>query len=159
MIDGSTTTTSIPIPNQKNVLVPYNEDMVSNGQNIFFRTSKNRSILDLVDRDVAYGNYPPFKATEAIVITFNNVAFYNRPQKVKFQAILATNYKKTFVIFNYLRLDLDARVTGFSDQEACNSFRKFSNRRNLVSTTNVGVPGKHVHLLTNPLDCANKNGK
>lgn len=142
------------------MLAPYNLDLVSDGQNIFFRSTKDQAILDLADRDVSYKSIHPFKSKEVIIVTFNRVPRYNHQNMIfTFQTILATDYTKTYAILNYIQLDADARQTGFSYQQGvCKTSQRFSNKSSLVYTSNVGVPGKHVHLLILSLKCINKNG-
>ena len=138
------------------ILIPYNLDLVNQGQNILYRTTKDSYTLKLIDQDISLileksKNYSRFDATEAIIVTFDNIPQYgNTNNRFKYQAVIATDYTYTFAILNYERLDENGNEVGFSDP-SCNYLKRFktsSNKTVLTNTSNVGIPGKHIFLLT-----------
>ena len=140
-------------------IAPYNLDLQNGaGKHIFYRTSKDPLILHLIDRDISLalgkpGNPSTFNAAEAIIVTYNDIPKYGDSSKIfKFQVIIATDHTKTFAILNYDRLDTSAHLAGYNELAPCNQitklFTKSSDERVLNRTSNVGRPGKHIHLLT-----------
>ncbi|XP_066922095.1 uncharacterized protein [Clytia hemisphaerica] len=142
------------------VLIPYNIDMVSNGRDISYRTTRDQYILNQVDKDIALSVGNQFKSKEAIIITLNNVQIYDEPNVlVKYQVVIATDYKKTFAILNYERIDKEGFLNiGLSDPPACKTSRRFNiDAKRLTTSSNVGRQGKFIFLLTVPIDCRNEN--
>ena len=138
------------------ILIPYNLDLNNHGQNILYRTTKDPITLKLIDQDILlalekYKHHSRFDATEAIVVTFDNIPRYgNTNYRFKYQAVIATDYTNTFAILNYERLDENGNEVGFSDP-SCNYLKRFttsSDKTVLSNTSNVGIPGKHIFLLT-----------
>ena len=136
------------------ILIPYNLNLKNYGHNILYRTTKDPITLKLIDQDILlalknYKQYSRFNATEAIIVTFNNIPRYNNNQsRFKYQAVIVTDYTNTFAILNYERLDESGNEAGFSD---CNYLKRFttsSDKTVLTNTSNVGIPGKHIFLLT-----------
>ena len=146
------------------VLIPYNNDMISNGRDILYRTTKDQNILNLIDQDIALSLENPshFKSKEAIVITFNDIQLYDYPNTLfKYQAVIASDYKNTFTILNYERMDKEGFANiGFADPPACKKSRTFNiDRKRLTTSSNVGRQGKFVYLLSVPIDCRNEGGR
>ena len=124
----------------------------------------------MIDQDISLalgksGKPSTFNASEAIIVTYNNVPRYSSISNLfKYQVVIATDYTNTFAILNYDRLDQTGRgAVGFSDPGPCRVTKRFlnsSDERTLTQTSNVGRPGKHIHLLTVDAvdDCANKGG-
>ena len=95
------------------------------------------------------GNFFP---TEAIIVTYDNVPKYQNPSiKFKYQVIIATDYRSTYAIVNYERLDTSGNRIGYGDP-SCHAFQEFTTRgryqTELTKISNVGIPGRHVYLLT-----------
>ena len=128
---------------------------MNQGQNILYRTTKNPIILKLIDKDISLApekskNYSRFDATEAIIVTFDNIPRYGNTNRFKYQVVIVTDYTNTFAILNYERLDENGNEVGFSDP-SCNYLKRFtssSDKTVLTNTSNVGIPGKHIFLLT-----------
>ena len=146
------------------MLVPFNYDLKSRGNDILYRSTTNRNILKLVDKDIALlprkqSTTSSFNSKEAIVITFNNVPYYdNRNILFRFQTVIATDYKNTYTIFNYDRMDNPGYGNiGYAEPDgafSCKSTENFNlNGSKLTTSSNVGKPGKFVFLLIN----CNKN--
>ena len=143
--------------------------MINNGQNILYRTAKDSSTLKMINQDISLalgkdGNPTKFNASEAIVVTYNDIPRYgNTGRRFKYQAVIATDYTTTFAILNYDRLDLNGNVVGYSEPGPCRVSKQFiesSDRTVLTRTSNVGIPGKHVHMVSNGGDdCRNEGGK
>lgn len=139
------------------VIIPYNLDLINSGRHILYRTTKDILILYLIDRDISLalgkqGNPSTFNASEAIIVTYNNIhRFGDESKRFKYQVVIATDYTNTFAILNYDRLDLNSNEVGFSEPLSCHQFTKkftdLSDKRVLNRTSNVGRPGKHIHLL------------
>ena len=137
------------------ILIPYNLDLDNHGQNILYRTTKDPITLMLIDQDILalekYEHYSKFVATEAIIVTFDNIPRYrNNHSRFKYQAVIVTNYTNTFAILNYEKLDENGNEVGFNDP-SCNYLKRFttsSDKTVLTNTSNVGIPGKHIFLLT-----------
>lgn len=110
-----------------------------------------------------------FQAKWLFVVTWDNVGFYGasgpgRSKKNTFQAVLVRNEEKSFVIFNYLRIQwttgsnsLGDPLTGLGGSTAQAGFNAGDKRNyysiegaqtpdviNLTLTSNVGIPGKWV---------------
>ena len=133
-------------------------------RNIFYRSTSDPHTLNLIDQDITLalgepGNPSTFKTAEAIIVTYNNVPKYgDSSKKFKYQVVIATDYTNTFAILNYDRLDESGSIVGYSDP-LCNVWRHFttsSDKRVLTRTSNVGVLGKHVYLLTSK-NCLGKD--
>ena len=136
------------------ILVPYNLDLINNGQNILYRTAKDPSTLKLIDQDISLalgrsGNPSSFNATEAMIITYDNIQMYGQWYILfKYQVVIATDYTYTFSIFNYERLDRNSNIVGYYDP-SCGYSRHFTEDKTVFTrTSNVGIPGKHIYLLT-----------
>ena len=145
------------------MLVPFNYDLRSYGRDILYRVTTDQNILRLINKDIALSkSAPTFQSKEAIVITFNNVPYYdNRNILFRFQAVIATDYKNTYTIFNYIRIDRPSYDNiGYAEPDgkiSCTPYKRFNiNGNNLTTTSNIGKPGKFVFLLTN---CTNDKGK
>lgn len=80
----------------------------------------------------------------------------------KYQIVLTKNYNVTYTILNYGRLDSTSTARpGFHDPTACGirGFFGGNNKQNLNKTSNVGILGKQVYLLTNTkMNCTNQGG-
>ena len=145
------------------ILIPYNLDLVNNGQNILYRTAKDLSTLKLIDQDISlalgkYGNPSSFNVTEAIIITYDNIPKYRQRYTLfKYQVVIATDYTNTFAILNYERLDESGyREVGYGDP-SCNYLKHFTRSGDetvLTRTSNVGIAGKHIYFLTQK-ECMN----
>jgi len=146
--------------------------MRSNGKDVFYRTTNDTAVLKLVDRDIALllnkqkTGPTKFNARTAVIVTYNNVVAYSSSSyRFKYQVVIATDYKHTYTIMNYHRLDLSTRgSSGFYERSSCkintDVFTNSSDRTVLTSTSNVGIPGKHVYLLSDDVDsCLNQGGK
>ena len=138
------------------ILIPYNLDLWNHGQNILYRTTKDPITLKLINQDISlalekYEHHSRFDATEAIIVTFDNILrFGNAGSRFKYQAVIVTDYTNTFAILNYERLDENSYEVGFSDPffNYSKQFTTSSDKTVLTKTSNVRIPGKHVFLLT-----------
>ena len=148
-------------------LVPFNYEMRSYGRDILYRSTKDQNILKLIDRDIGLPHQQNstsfFKSKEAIIITFNNVRYYDyRNILFRYQVVIASDYNSTYTIFNYDRLDRQSYDNiGYVEPDAtfsCTPYKRFNlNRNNLTKSSNVGQPGKFVFRLTD--DCNEDKGK
>ena len=153
-MDKQTRQINIKLHQDFPILIPYNLDLKNHGQNILYRTTKDPITLMLIDQDISlalekYEHYSKFVATEAIIVTFDNIPRYrNNHSRFKYQAVIVTDYTNTFAILNYERLDESGNEAGFSDCNYSKQFTTSSDKTVLTNTSNVGIPGKHIFLLT-----------
>ena len=135
------------------MLVPFNIDMNNAGRHIYFRKTRNYHTMNRISQEIPYWiSYERFRPIQAIIVTFDNIPQYGRWfNKFKYQVIIATDFNSTYAIFNYERLDMSGYDIGFSDP-SCHAFQNFTgygrNQTDLTRTSNVGIPGRHVYLLT-----------
>ncbi|XP_057313363.1 uncharacterized protein LOC130654766 [Hydractinia symbiolongicarpus] len=124
---------------------------IYNGGAIYFRESFNQADLDAVNEDIArYNNHRNFSARNVIVVSYVNIATEQKPSRGNtFQAVLATDGYETYAILNYQSLDSAFAYVAYYEL-ACGSklFASILNSRKLQKQTNVGIQGRHVHLLT-----------
>ena len=102
-MDEQTSQINIKLHQNFPILIPYNLDLVNHGQNILYRTTKDPIILKLIDHDISLTlekskNYSRFDATEAIIVTFDNIQRYRNTNRFKYQVVIATDYTYTFAI-------------------------------------------------------------
>ena len=144
------------------ILIPYDLDLVNSGQNILYRTTTKPYTLKSIDQDISlalgkYGTPSRFESSEAIIVTFDNILRYgNAGSRFKYQAVIATDYTNTFAILNYERLDESGYEVGYN-YPSCNYIKHFTrsgDKTVLTRTSNVGIPGKHIYLLTQK-ECMN----
>ncbi|XP_066920707.1 uncharacterized protein [Clytia hemisphaerica] len=153
-VDHPRTDTRASLTSYISVLVPFNYDMRSHGNDILCRTTKDQTTLNSIDRDISLSkSAPSFKSKEAIVITFNNVPYYdNRNILFRFQAIIATDYKKTYTIFNYERMDNPGYDNiGYAEPDgkvSCTPYKSF----NLNGNTLTLRSPKDSHYFQQPTD-------
>jgi len=142
--------------------------MKSSGSDIFYRTTNDKTILQAVDKDIALilgkqkGTPSTFNATSVIIITFDNIqALRSSFILFKYQTVIATDFKNTFTIVDYERLDTNGKEAGFYEVQ-CKHLKRFASpflNKQLVTNTNIGIPGKQVHLMTNNHNaCTNPEG-
>eukprot|EP00111_Clytia_hemisphaerica_P012904 TCONS_00037917-protein len=131
--------------------------MRSLGNDTFFRATKNKTILKMIDKDIAQKHSGEFRSKEAIVITFNNLQYYTPYSNLiyNYQAVLATDYDKVYAIFHYERMDTRGKNNiGFNEPnttDSCNTTLIFNlNEKNLTTSSNIDKPGKFVFLLESP---------
>uniref|UniRef100_A0A7M5WRE4 NIDO domain-containing protein n=1 Tax=Clytia hemisphaerica TaxID=252671 RepID=A0A7M5WRE4_9CNID len=155
-VDNSNTDTRASLTSYYSVLVPFNYDLKSYGRDILYRSTTQQNILSMIDKDILLSkSVPSFKSKEAIVITFNNVPYYDKRNILfRFQVVMATDYKNTYTIFNYDRIDNPGYGNiGYAEPDgevSCTPYKSFNlNGNTLTTSSNVGKPGKFVFLLTN----------
>eukprot|EP00111_Clytia_hemisphaerica_P010998 TCONS_00032248-protein len=156
-VDKHVSRIAAPLTSDYTVLVPFNHDMRSLGNDISFRATKNKTILKVIDEDIAQKHHSgEFRSKEAIVITFNNLQYYrNSNLTYNYQAVLATDYDKVYAIFHYERMDTRGKNNiGFNEPsttDSCNTTLIFNlNENNLTTSSNIDKPGKFVFLLESP---------
>ncbi|XP_077869987.1 sushi domain-containing protein 2-like [Saccoglossus kowalevskii] len=96
-----------PLGNNWRVVAPFWADVdTRNGGNVFWRQTTDAKILERAARDVITNvvDQPHFNAIWALIATWDNVGFYggsSNTSKNTFQAVLITNGRHSFTIFNY----------------------------------------------------------
>ena len=136
----------------------------SQGRHITYRNTRNQATLRMINSNIALthgkSGYPSnFKAEEAIIVTYNEIPKYGqRNIRFTFQAVIATDYNNTIANLNYKKLDQNGVVGHFDPY--CTNAKQVSNLSNtdLQRTSNVGVRGKHIILLS-PKGCIGRDGK
>lgn len=97
--------------------------------------------LNVASNDISKITLSPFNATQILIFTSYE------GKELTNQAVFATDDNSTYVILNYRRFDDDS-VIGYSEL-SCGSKILFGNKSSqMVHTSNVGVPGRHVFRLT-----------
>ena len=157
-------------------IVPYPQYMSGNGTNVMYRVTNESSVLRKINTDIVRvlgttEDMPKsFTAKQAIIITYDNVQMANvsmiliLTETFKFQVVLATDNKVTYAILNYERLDYKPREPAFfQDFQTCTikrrNFIADSDQRKLVESSNIGVEGKHVFLLSGTVgNCSGNKG-
>lgn len=94
----------------------------------------------------------------AVLVTFDAVERHNLPSESNtFQLIIATNGRENYGIFLYKKLQSESAVVGFGE-DSINYFEfppsKKTSSKDLVRSSNINEPGKHVYKLSKTLfDC------
>ncbi|NXB71204.1 TECTA protein, partial [Donacobius atricapilla] len=137
------------------------------GGDIFYRQTTNSELLEDISRDITqYFPKNPFTATWALVVTWDHVAYYGSSSEKgnTFQAVLTTDSKMSYVIFNYWDIqwttgtasDGDAETglggtpahAGFNSGDDTNFYNIPGSQTdaiiNITTTSNVKVPGRWV---------------
>lgn len=146
-------TTSITIPYFHTLLAPYHTDLDTNlGGSIFYRETFREDVLNKTNSDVRRYGVKNFTSTQAVVITYLDVAHHDdASKKHTFQIILATNGNETASILIYKRLDQKNAVSGYSENLCLWMMFNILYRYYppyLVHLSNVGIRGKYVLILT-----------
>ena len=152
-------------------IVPYPQQMFSNGTNIMYRITNESSVLRKINTDITRllqttEDIPKlFIAKQAIIVTYDNVRMaLTLTDSFKFQVVLATDNKVTFAILNYERLDYEPREPAFfQDFQTCTirrrNFIADSDQTKLVGKSNIGVNGKYVFFLSDSVgNCSGNKG-
>lgn len=143
------------------LIAPYALDYnLAIGGDMFYRQTFSNKTLSLANTDISRLTLKDFNATQALVVTYKKISSYGKPlEKNTFQMILASSHNETYVILIYKELDTEDALTGFNEGY-CNRkhFNKSLDSRTLFSTSNIGIGGKHVFLLTNGACRGNKVG-
>lgn len=138
------------IPYNKNILAAYAVDLDARKKAVFYRETFNATILSRADEDVRRLSRNNFTSKHAIIVTYDNIPIYGTNSSLSsFQTVLVTDFNATYVILNYFHLDVANGTVGFYEN-LCN-YKLFTpplNSTLLTETSNVGVKGRHVYLLT-----------
>ncbi|XP_057291467.1 uncharacterized protein LOC130614088 [Hydractinia symbiolongicarpus] len=142
-----------PLRSQYIRLLPYQTVFAATEGVIYYRETFDEKILIRASEDVAKYSNENFTATQAVVITFYGLGFYQSMNT--YQVVLVTDTLITYAILMYKRLDEPGAVVGYNDK-VCHLelFSSLIYSKSLQFTSNVGEPGKHVKLLTNRNKCS-----
>ncbi|KAJ8300970.1 hypothetical protein KUTeg_022489 [Tegillarca granosa] len=157
------------------IIAPFWADVdiqrIPNGS-VYYRQTINATLLKRASEEIRnyFISQRLFTATWMFVVTWEDVGFYGaskphgKTKKNTFQAILVTNGKRSFVIFNYLKIvwttgsnSQGNTQTGLGGKQAQAGFNAGDGENyysiegaqtaavvNFTITSNVGVPGKWV---------------
>ncbi|XP_057299162.1 uncharacterized protein LOC130629817 isoform X2 [Hydractinia symbiolongicarpus] len=129
------------IPNKDTVFV-----MNNNSKSNFLKLTRleyqtSPLFLSVAGNDISKITQSPFNATQLLIFT----SYYD--DELTNQAIFATDNNSTYEILNYRRFD-DYSVIGYSERSCGSKILFGNNSSQMVHTSNVGVPGRHVFRLT-----------
>lgn len=119
---------------------------------IYYRHSVSPIDLALINQTLRWYGVSSFNARMSFIITYYNVPKYRYTSEDNtFQFIYATDFKNSYGIFNYQKLESTTGAAKFSEG-TCNerdlpySGSSYSNR--LASLSNGPVPGRYVYKLS-----------
>ncbi|XP_078360269.1 sushi domain-containing protein 2-like isoform X2 [Oculina patagonica] len=103
---------TFPLGGNRRLVAPFWADVdTGNGGDVFYRETTDPNLLQQATDDVkaAYVDQRKFKATWLLIATWYEVAFYGASggytnRRNTFQAVLITNGRHSFVIFNYNKI-------------------------------------------------------
>ena len=124
----------------------------SNVGEIFYRDTSDMETLQKFNEIVDTRFQTNFKSKIAVIITFVNMTSASNPNlKNSFQVVIGSDNITTFAIFNYIHLDSNNAVAGFSESE-CNSHQLTitGKSKQLITKSNVLRNGTFVFKL-NPV--------
>ncbi|XP_078360277.1 sushi domain-containing protein 2-like isoform X2 [Oculina patagonica] len=160
---------AFPLGDNRRLVAPFWADVdTGNGGDVFYRETTDPNLLQQATDDVtaAFVDQRKFKATWLLIATWYEVAFYGASgnytnKRNNFQAVLITNGRHSFVIFNYNKITWTTGTassgnnTGLGGIPAQAGFNAGDGRRffsipgsrthqvlNLPSKSNVGKPGR-----------------
>ncbi|NXW52572.1 TECTA protein, partial [Nyctiprogne leucopyga] len=157
-----------PLADGRPFVAPYWADVDNvRGGEVFYRETTDPTLLELITKNI--NQYFPtitYTATWAFVATWDHVAYYGSTTKKgnTFQAVLTTDTKTSFVIFNYGDIqwttgeasDGDPETglggtpahAGFNSGDETNFYNIPGSQTeaviNITQTSNVNVPGRWV---------------
>ena len=137
-------------------IFPFNTDIDTNkGGKIYFRESSISSDLVLAQADIFYANYKNFEPKRVFIITWDKVSPYSGSGHNTFQAVIATDQRNTFLIYNYGVLMWPfcsyGTYVGYSTFDSRNSSRNIYqiSVKNLTNESNMSpiYPGKWIYRI------------
>lgn len=151
-----------------NCIAPFWSQINStNGGSVFYRQVTNSTILNQIGFDVknSYENFVNFRPTWALIVTWFELGLkLNEAPKNTFQAIIATNGRHSFAIFNYHKLEWSK--LNHAEQHAQAGFNHFgdsstyfamnnsytSNILSIQYDSNVKKPGRWIFRIDDDLE-------
>lgn len=116
---------------------------------LYFRETTNASFLSQVSKDVRHFSKDNFNATQALVISWINMRWHNYRSTTgdTFQLVLVTDDTRTYAIVIFHRSIVKLPLSGYVE-EFCGRELFIKSTMDPRKTSNIGVPGKNVYLLT-----------
>ncbi|XP_057299219.1 uncharacterized protein LOC130629862 [Hydractinia symbiolongicarpus] len=149
---------NITLPSPYMILAPYNLDFdTTKGGNIFYRESYETDVLNQATVDIRKRlNSQSFVAKQAAVITYENVPLRSNISLLHtFQVILVRDPYYTYAILNYIRLDANGAMCGYSIRSCTSeSFEYFPDSKKLAQSSNVDIEGKSIYRISSYSNCA-----
>ncbi|XP_033727091.1 protein mesh-like isoform X2 [Pecten maximus] len=117
---------SFPLSNSRRLIAPFWADVdIRKGGTVWYRETTNTSILQRATDEVRlfYPSQSSFVAAWVFIATWDDVAFYGSSPDVaqrkrnSFQAILITNGRHSFTIFNYYNITWTTGTASGGDSE------------------------------------------
>lgn len=122
---------------------------MSHSGEVYYREILDDKDLREVTKDLINisSTYNPI---QALLITYANVSFVtNAKKKQTFQVVLTSDGNNTYAILYYKQLDTNTdAAAGFFEQD-CNKMNFATKDQDLSQTSNTGIAGAHIYLLTN----------
>ena len=159
----SFTPTPFPITGVIGVAPFWNDIDTTKGGDIFYRTVSDSKTLNQIGSDVrsSFNAFTNFRPSWALIVTWFQVAQYSHSAnfpKNTFQAIITTNGRHSFTIFNYHKLDwsrsrnvVEHAQVGFNAGDGIVHFaleKSFTpNITNIVFESNVNKPGRWIFRI------------
>jgi hypothetical protein len=140
----------------------WNDIDTRKGGDIFYREVLDANTLNIIGNDIrrVFADFSSFRPLWAYIVTWVDVAAFsgNTNKKNTFQAVVVTNGRNSFTIFNYETLEWSVSnninqhaQAGFNAGDQINYFvleGSFSIEVvNLTRKTNVGIPGKWIFRI------------
>ncbi|XP_019614681.1 PREDICTED: sushi domain-containing protein 2-like [Branchiostoma belcheri] len=166
------TSEPFPLGDSRRLIAPYWADVdTRKGGYVMYRETTESDILQRATLDItaAFPHLPYFRATWVFIATWHNVAYYGSRSSKRntFQAVLVSNGRHSFAIFNYGDItwttgtasDGDAETglggtpakVGFNAGDGIRFFCTNSSQTddivNVETTSNVNMPGRWVFRI------------
>eukprot|EP00058_Branchiostoma_floridae_P017536 XP_002603024.1 hypothetical protein BRAFLDRAFT_84760 [Branchiostoma floridae] len=163
---------SFPLGDGRRLIAPFWCDVdTNNGGFVMYRETTDTSILERATTDItsAFPDQPNFRATWVFVATWHEVAYYgsSSDKRNTFQAVLVSNGRHSFAMFNYGRItwttgtasDGDAATglggtpaqVGFNAGNGMQYFSVPGSQTHAIvdveTTSNVNIPGRWVFRI------------
>ncbi|RNA08668.1 sushi domain-containing 2-like [Brachionus plicatilis] len=163
--NGISSFTPIPFPiyNVTGVAPFWNDIDTRKGGDIFFRSVTDFNTLNQIGSDIrsSFSDFANFRPSWALIVTWFQVAQYSQSinfPKNTFQALISTNGRHSFTIFNYHKLEWSRSgnynkhaQAGFNAGDGIIHYalnRSFTpSVTNIVSESNVNKPGRWIFRI------------
>lgn len=145
-----------PASNSGPVIAGYADDLMSDSSSyVYIRTSvkgdAQKTIDSAINRYLFMHKQPAFFYSKfVLLVTYENILRYTTTDRQTFQIAIASDGIHSFAVLSYTRLDRNADYGVGYYNKNCGGYQELVSKqqtRTLVSTSNIGVMGKHVMSL------------